>query len=101
MAISTFSVRMESDVKNELDKICAQLGLNTSVAINIFARTVIREKRIPFEISLATGETAGANAFQALRKQAKANGVQGMSLSEINSEIDRARGKKNEMLCSD
>ena len=94
MAISTFSVRMESDVKNELDKICAQLGLNTSVAINIFARTVIREKRIPFEISLDTGETAGANAFQALRKQAKANGVQGMSLSEINSEIDRARGKK-------
>ena len=94
MAISTFSVRMESDVKNELDKICAQLGLNTSVAINIFARTVIREKRIPFEISLATGETAGANAFQALRKQAKANGVQGMSLSEINSEIDHARGKK-------
>ena len=94
MAISTFSVRMESDVKNELDRICAQLGLNTSVAINIFARTVIREKRIPFEISLATGETAGANAFQALRKQAKANGVQGMSLSEINSEIDRARGKK-------
>ena len=94
MAISTFSVRMESDVKNELDKICAQLGLNTSVAINIFARTVIREKRIPFEISLATGETAGVNAFQALRKQAKANGVQGMSLSEINSEIDRARGKK-------
>lgn len=94
MAISTFSVRMESNVKNELDRICAQLGLNTSVAINIFARTVIREKRIPFEISLATGETAGANAFQALRKQAKANGVQGMSLSEINSEIDRARGKK-------
>ena len=94
MAISTLSVRMESDVKNELDKVCAQLGLNTSVAINIFARTVIREKRIPFEISLATGETAGANAFQALRKQAKANGVQGMSLSEINSEIDRARGKK-------
>ena len=94
MAISTFSVRMESDVKNELDKICAQLGLNTSVAINIFARTVIREKRIPFEISLATGVTAGANEFQALRKQAKAYGVQGMSLSEINSEIDRARGKK-------
>lgn len=93
MAISTFSVRMESDVKNELDKICAQLGLNTSVAINIFARTVIREKRIPFEISLATGETAGANAFQALRKQAKANGVQGMSLSEINSQPSHRKRK--------
>ena len=38
MAISTFSVRMESDVKNELDKICAQLGLNTSVAINMKSR---------------------------------------------------------------
>ena len=74
MAISTFSVRMESDVKNELDKICAQLGLNTSVAINIFARTVIREKRIPFEISLATGETAGANAFQACNQYFCQNG---------------------------
>ena len=94
MAMSTFSVRMESNVKNELDKICAQLGLNTSVAINIFARTVIREKRIPFEISLAADGTAGANTFQALRKQAKADGIQGMSLSEINSEINRARGKK-------
>jgi len=94
MATSTFSVRMESNVKDELDKICAELGLNTSVAINIFARKVIREKRIPFEISLTSCGTIGANAFQALRRQAKANGIQGMSLSEINSEINHVRGKK-------
>mgnify|MGYP005767244407 CR=1 FL=1 len=42
MAISTFSVRMESDVKNELDKICAQLGLNTSVAIFLPERSFAR-----------------------------------------------------------
>ncbi len=94
MAISTFSVRMESDVKNELDRVCSQLGLNTSVAINIFARKVIREKRIPFEVSLVTAEPAGMSAFQSLRRQAKDNGIQGMSLSEINAEIDSARGGK-------
>ncbi len=94
MATSTFSVRMESDVKNELDKVCAQLGLNTSVAINIFARKVIREKRIPFDVSLATAEPAGMSAFQSLRRQAKDNGIQGMSLSEINAEIGSARGRK-------
>ncbi len=94
MATSTFSVRMESDVKNELDRVCSQLGLNTSVAINIFARKVIREKRIPFEVSLVTAEPAGMSAFQSLRRQAKDNGIQGMSLSEINAEIDSARGRK-------
>ncbi len=94
MATSTFSVRMESDVKNELDRVCSQLGLNTSVAINIFARKVIREKRIPFEVSLVTAEPAGMSAFQSLRRQAKDNGVQGMSLSEINAEIGSARGRK-------
>jgi DNA-damage-inducible protein J len=51
MAQTTFSVRMDSEVKRDLDKFCADVGLNTTTAINLFAHTVIREQRLPFEIT--------------------------------------------------
>ena len=93
MAVATFSVRMDENLKNELDELCAQFGMNTSVAINIFARTVVRERRIPFEISAAS-PNAGLQAFQTLRAQAKENGVQGMTLRAINREIAASRKRK-------
>lgn len=47
---TTLSVRMDEDIKKRFDAFCADAGMNASVAINIFVRTVIREKRIPFDI---------------------------------------------------
>lgn len=90
MPTSTFSVRMDEELKTELDALCSQFGMNTSVAINIFARAVVRERRIPFEIS-ADSTNDGLKAFQSLRRQAKANGLQDMSLDEINAEITQSR----------
>ena len=94
MPTSTFSVRMDKKLKTELDELCAQFGMNTSTAINLFARAVVRERRIPFEIT-ADPSDAGLRAFRSLRRQAKANGVQGMSLDEINAEIIRQAGACN------
>ena len=51
MAQTTFSVRMDSEVKKQLDEFCAQVGMNTTVAFNMFARAVLREKRLPFEVT--------------------------------------------------
>lgn len=93
MAVSTFSVRMDAKLKNELDELCAQFGMNTSVAINIFARAVVRERRIPFEITAESAD-AGMRAFQSLRQQAQARGLQDMPLREINREIAKSRIKK-------
>ena len=42
----------------------------------------------------AAPSDAGLRAFQALRRQAKANGLQDMSLNEINAEITKSRAKK-------
>lgn len=90
MPTSTFSVRMDEELKTELDALCSQFGMNTSVAINIFARAVVRERRIPFEIS-ADSTNDGLKAFQSLRRQAKAKGLQDMSSDEINAEITQSR----------
>ena len=54
MAQTTFSVRMDSEIKKEFDDFCMQVGMNTTVAFNMFARAVLREKRLPFEIATAT-----------------------------------------------
>ena len=52
-----------------------------------------RKRRIPFEITAASSD-AGLKAFQSLRRQAKANGLQDMSLAEINEVITKSRAKK-------
>ena len=50
MAQTTLSVRMDADVKSQLDALCADVGMTTSTAINLFAKAFIRERKLPFEI---------------------------------------------------
>ena len=52
MAQTTLSVRVDEKSKKAFDKFCTDIGMNTSVAINLFIKTVIRENRIPFELTL-------------------------------------------------
>ncbi|MCL2875682.1 MAG: type II toxin-antitoxin system RelB/DinJ family antitoxin [Betaproteobacteria bacterium] len=51
MAQTTFSVRMDSEIKKQFDDFCAKVGMNTTVAFNMFARAVLREKRLPFDVT--------------------------------------------------
>ena len=46
-----FSVRMDAEVKKQFDDFCAAVGMNTTTAFNMFARAVLREKRLPFEVT--------------------------------------------------
>jgi DNA-damage-inducible protein J len=41
---------MDEDIKKRFDRFCSDAGMNASVAVNMFARAVLRENRIPFEI---------------------------------------------------
>lgn len=94
MAQATFSVRMNETLKKQFDGLCQEFGMNSSTAINVFARAVVRQRKIPFEISSpeTTISREGAmQAFAALRAEAKANGVSDMSTDDINKEIELAR----------
>ncbi|MCL1875251.1 MAG: type II toxin-antitoxin system RelB/DinJ family antitoxin [Synergistaceae bacterium] len=51
MALTTFSVRMDSEVKKQFDDFCTRVGMNTTTAFNMFARAVLREKRLPFDVT--------------------------------------------------
>ncbi len=92
MAQATFSVQMEENLKRQFDGLCQEFGMNTTTAINVFARAVVRECRIPFEIASSDVTRDGAmQIFRELRRGAKESGAADMRLDEINREIDFAR----------
>lgn len=43
--------RMEADVKRKMEQVCDELGMSMTTAFTIFAKKMIREWRIPFEVS--------------------------------------------------
>jgi len=45
---------MDEKLKKDFDKFCEDLGLTMTAAINMFIKTVVREQKIPFELSLHT-----------------------------------------------
>ena len=99
MAQATFSVRMDESLKRQFDTLCQDFGMTATTAINVFARAVVRQRRIPFEIAASEPEITRENAMQAfaaLRAQAKANGISDMTLEEINEEIRLSRTGKED-----
>jgi len=50
MTQTILSVRLNSRDKKGFESFCEQVGMNASVAINMFVKTVLREQRLPFEI---------------------------------------------------
>lgn len=52
MAQTNVNICMEESLKQQFDQLCNELGLNMSTAFNVFAKTMVRQQRIPFEISL-------------------------------------------------
>ena len=51
MAQATINLRMDADLKHEMEAVCKAMGMNLTTAFNIFARKVTSERRIPFEVS--------------------------------------------------
>lgn len=51
MALATITARVDEQDKLSFDAFCASVGLNTSTAINLFVKAVLRQNRIPFEIT--------------------------------------------------
>ena len=50
MANTSMNIRMDADVKRQAQKIFSDMGMDTTTAINIFLRQVIRTHSIPFDI---------------------------------------------------
>ena len=94
MSQATISIRVDQALKQNFDNLCDDFGISTSAAFNIFMKTVVRERRIPFEIRTDT-ETQerkkALEAFDAMRAAVAEAGIQDMTLDEINAIIKEVR----------
>ena len=49
--MAQISLRIDDEVKRKAERTLDEIGLSMSTAINIFLKAVVRENRIPFELS--------------------------------------------------
>ena len=96
MASTVVQFRIDSELKTEAQNIFENLGLDLATAIRIFLKRSIKDKGIPFSMNEKITENfvsleEGRKAFYALRDEAVKNGLQDMTLEEINDEIQAYR----------
>lgn len=51
MAQTTVNIRIDKELKKEVESLFADFGMNMTTAFTIFAKAVVRERKIPFEIT--------------------------------------------------
>ena len=55
--MAVINIRVNDEVKKEAETIFKSLGLNMSVAMNLFLKKCINENGIPFDLKLPNNET--------------------------------------------
>jgi len=88
---------MDSQLKQNFDALCQQLGLSANAAMNIFANAVVRTRSIPFKIGLNEPkvENPALKRFLDFRDSVVTDDSRPeMTLDEINEEIRLAREER-------
>ena len=52
MAQTLVNIRMDAELKQSMEDVCRELGMNMTTAFTIFAKKMSRERRIPFDVSV-------------------------------------------------
>ena len=49
--MTTISLRLDDDLKRELDQMCSDMGMSLTTFFTIYAKRALRDRKIPFEIT--------------------------------------------------
>ena len=63
--MANVNIRMDDATKKQFDAFCNEVGIPVSTVFNMFAKRVVKEQRIPFEI---TTEIPNAETRAAMRE---------------------------------
>jgi DNA-damage-inducible protein J len=88
MPDTTVTIRVEEDIKHKFEEFCSDVGINMSVAVNMFIRASLKEHRIPFQIESSKSYN-GLALIKKMRAKAEERGF--LSDEEIEAEIQAAR----------
>lgn len=85
MAQTNINIRMDENLKKQFDSFCSEVGMSMSTAFNIFARTVVRQRKIPFEISTEKDPFYSAENIERLKKSIEQMEKTGGNIHEVNN----------------
>jgi DNA-damage-inducible protein J len=51
MATTSITIRMDETLKKQAEALFEDIGMNMTTAFTIFARTAVRQNKIPFEVA--------------------------------------------------
>jgi len=97
VAQTNISIRVDEDVKKDVEALFSKLGLTLSAATNVFYRQVVRTQGIPFPLTAVEispkiqARKDFGEAFKSAQEQSIANGTSEKTLDEINAIIAECR----------
>lgn len=62
------SFRVDKNLKKEADELFKKLGMNTSVALNLFMAQCVRERQIPFMVTMENNTIPSRKLKKALKE---------------------------------
>ncbi len=63
MATASVTVRMDENLKRQVETIFDEMGMNMTTAMTVFAKAVVRQGKIPFEIAVDPIYTGGNEKY--------------------------------------
>ncbi|WP_414716313.1 type II toxin-antitoxin system RelB/DinJ family antitoxin [Syntrophomonas wolfei] len=78
------NIRMDENLKKQFEAFCSEIGMNMTTAFCVFAKTAVRQNRIPFEIS------AESDPFYSEANQAR--------LRKAIADLNAGKGKAHEII---
>lgn len=71
MSNVNINIRMDEDLKRDFEAFCSDMGMSMTTAFTIYARKVVREYRIPFEIGADLPNEETKEALREVREMKK------------------------------
>ena len=69
--MTTISLRLDDDMKKELDIMCEEMGMNLTTFFMIYAKKALRDRKIPFEITAPADPFYSESNIAQIRKSDK------------------------------
>ena len=98
---TNINIRMDKALKEQAEKLLSELGMNMTTAFNIFLRQAVRERAIPFLISLEKPNEEAERKRQArkefgelirsIQADSVRNGTDKLSMDDIDAIISEVR----------
>ncbi|HIR57198.1 MAG TPA: type II toxin-antitoxin system RelB/DinJ family antitoxin [Candidatus Gallacutalibacter pullicola] len=87
---TTFSVRMDTELKKQCEALYGELGMNLTTAINVFLRQSLRAGGFPFDVRLEKPSQKTIAAMLEAERIAKDPNVKGYTdLDEMFAELKK------------